>query len=32
LKIDHPKNGKEYALGCGLCRELKINLKEEDDK
>lgn len=20
LKIDHPPTGKEYALGCGLCR------------
>lgn len=29
LKIDHPPNGKEYALGCSLCRELKINLKDD---
>jgi hypothetical protein len=20
LNIDHPANGNEYALGCGLCR------------
>ncbi len=32
LKIDHPANGKEFALGCSLCRELKINLKDEGDK
>jgi E3 ubiquitin-protein ligase MYCBP2 len=32
LKIDHPPNGKEYALGCGLCRELKHNAEPADDK
>ena len=28
LKIEHPKNGTEYALGCGLCRESNINAKD----
>ena len=32
LKIEHPENGKEYALGCGLCRELKLNVKEDENK
>ena len=32
LQIEHPANGKEYALGCGLCRERKLNIKEEDEK
>jgi len=28
LKIDHPKNGNEFALGCSLCREVKQNVKK----
>jgi len=32
LKIEHPDNGKEYALGCGLCREMKLNVKEDENK
>jgi len=30
LKIDHPPNGNEYALGCSLCREQVLNKKEDD--
>ena len=25
LGIDHPQNGSEYALGCGLCRSNEVN-------
>ncbi len=28
LKIEHPPNGEEFALGCALCREYKTNYKE----
>ena len=27
LGIDHPPNGSEYALGCGLCRSNAVNEK-----
>lgn len=25
LKVDHPANGEEYALGCGMCRNMVDN-------
>lgn len=27
LKIDHPANGEEYALGCAVCRNSAANVK-----
>ena len=30
LGINHPPNGKEYALGCGLCREVRLNALKEN--
>jgi len=28
LKVKHPPNGEEFALGCAVCRNLKDNYKE----
>jgi hypothetical protein len=28
LKIKHPQNGEEYALGCSICRNLEANVKK----
>ena len=28
LKIKHPENGEEYALGCSLCRNLQANVRD----
>lgn len=32
LAIGHPPNGNEYALGCGLCREIKMKAKPAPEK
>jgi hypothetical protein len=32
LGIDHPPNGTEYALGCGLCRHNAILEPEKGKK
>ena len=26
---EHPQNGEEFSLGCGLCRNLKDQYKDE---
>ena len=28
LKVSHPANGEEYALGCAICRNLNANVKK----
>jgi hypothetical protein len=28
LKVQHPENGEEYALGCAVCRNLNANAKD----
>jgi len=28
LKVKHPPNGEEYALGCSVCRNLRENQKD----
>lgn len=28
LQVEHPPNGTEFALGCGLCRAVEINHKD----
>ena len=28
LKIKHPENGEEFALGCALCRNDQANIKD----
>ena len=32
LKIEHPLNGNEFSLGCGLCRETKLKVAQEENK
>jgi len=28
LKVAHPENGEEYALGCAVCRNFNANAKD----
>lgn len=31
IKVPHPANGEEYALGCGLCMGKQANIKKDND-
>lgn len=31
LGIDHLPNGNEYALGCGLCREIRMKVVKVEE-
>ena len=28
LKVQHPPNGEEFGMGCGMCRDLKANVSD----
>ena len=28
LKVKHPENGEEFALGCAVCRNMNANAKD----